>query len=223
MKDLAVLVPSRGRPENGHALLEAFEQTGTVADLFFVLDAGDPTARDYPAPAEGRFRLTVEGRGMVAALNRAAGYVSGFARAVAFLGDDHRPRTPAWDGRLLDELDRLGTGIVYGNDLLQGEQMPTAVAMTSDIVQALGYMAPPSLQHLNVDVVWREWGKAIDRLVYLDDVVIEHLHPAVGKAPLDAGYERVNSVDMVARDGEAFAAYMADDFATDVDKLRALL
>ena len=74
------------------------------------------------------------------------------------MGDDHRPRPAAmpWDARIRECLSG-GPGIVYGNDLLQGEKMATAVAMTSDIVTTLGYMCPPAMVHLCVDLVWVAW------------------------------------------------------------------
>jgi hypothetical protein len=219
MRELAMLCPSSGRPYKADELLASFAGA-TVAELVLVLDADDELRPDYPVAAT---TFVVQSRGMVHALNRAAAYYAGGRRAVGFLGDDHRPRTPGWDVRLLEELEELGTGFVYGNDLLQGEAMPTAVAMTSDIVRALGYMAPPELEHLNVDIAWLEWGRRIDRIRYLDDVILEHLHPANGKADLDAGYERVNSVEMVARDGEAWDRYVRGDLDEDVLKLQDLI
>jgi len=220
MSDLTVVVPSRGRPEAIAELREAFVQTGATAELLVVLDEDDPRLSEY---SREDLSLVVESSGMVNALNAGAKLAARLSIFVGFLGDDHRPRTPGWDRRLRETLERIGTGFVYGNDLLQGEAMPTAVAMTSDVVFALGYMAPPALTHLNVDIAWLEWGRALDRIVYLEDVVIEHLHPANGKAELDEGYLRVNSQEMVARDGEAWAAYVAGGLEGDLDKLRRLL
>jgi hypothetical protein len=138
------------------------------------------------------------------------------------LGDDHRPRSTGWDQRFCECLSS-GPRIVYGNDLLQGEKMPTAVAMTSDVVTALGYFAPPTMQHLCVDLVWLELGRAIDRITYLPDVIVEHVHPALGKAPMDAGYEDANSAERISADSAAYFAYMAGQFHDDVAKLKALL
>jgi hypothetical protein len=129
----------------------------------------------------------------------------------------------AWDARIRTCLSG-GPGIVYGNDLLQGELMPTAVAMTSDIVTTLGYMAPPTMVHLCVDLVWKDWGVGMQRITYLGDMVIEHLHPAAGKAVLDAGYEECNSSEQVTADATAYYAYRDDGaLSADLEKLRALV
>jgi hypothetical protein len=90
------------------------------------------------------------------------------------MGDDHFPRTHGWDQAYLDALRELGTGIVYGNDLLQGHRLPTQCAMTADIVRRWGYMALPTLRHMYVDNFWRDLGNAADCLRYLPEVVVEH-------------------------------------------------
>jgi len=100
----------------------------------------------------------------------------------------------------------------------------TAVAMTSDIVQTLSYMAPPQLVHLCLDLVWVEWGKGMERITYLPDVVIEHLHPAAQKAEMDAGYAEVNSEQQVSADSAAYYEYRdGGGLEADLEKLRKLV
>ena len=112
---------------------------------------------------------------------------------------------------------------MYGNDLLQGENLPTQVAMTSDIVRALGYMCPPTLTHLFVDNFWLSLGRTADCIRYLPDVVVEHMHPAAGKAEWTPGHMRVNTHAMKNRDEDAFRDYVeAGLFEADVAKVKAL-
>jgi len=143
--------------------------------------------------------------------------------AIGFMGDDHRPRTAGWDKRFMEVISEGGPRIVYGNDLLVGDRFPTAGVLTADIPRQLGYLVPPILTHLNFDLVWKNWGDALGRITYLDDVIIEHMHPAAGKAELDPGYLEANSVQQVAEDGAAYESYMKTDFAFDVLRLTALL
>lgn len=225
--DLLMVCPTRSRPHNAERLWESWQATTTgAADLLFAVDDDDPALRHYQ-DVVGRMSGAMLHIGprlrMVGTLNAVATtYAPGY-RCLGFLGDDHRPRTTGWDQRFCECLSKPGPRIVYGNDLLQGEKMPTAVVMTSDIVTVLGYFAPPVMQHLCVDLVWLEWGRAIDRITYLPDVVIEHVHPALGKAPMDAGYEDANSSERMASDSAAYFAYMAGRFHDDVAKLKALL
>ena len=227
MSDLVVIVPSRGRPEAAADLARECARTCTAdTKLLIVVDTDDPDLAQYTAPAGTTvfFAWAPAASGHVGAINYgAARALQDFhPYAVAKLDDDHRPRTKGWDAKLLEALRDMGTGIAYGNDLYQGQRLPTAPAITADIVQAIGYMGPPDLNHLYIDDFWRDLGTAAGCLRYLPDVVVEHMHPLAGKAAVDAGYERVNDPSQYARDSAAYAAYKAERFAEDVAKVRAL-
>jgi hypothetical protein len=224
--DLVMIVPSRGRPDAVADLQRAWSKTTSgAADLLVVVDDDDPELPAYRRlDVNVRVHASAGSRGIVPVLNAAAAACVRTYRMVGFAGDDHRPRTPKWDARMAEALDDLGTGIVYGDDLLRGEALPTAVAMTSDIVHTVGYMAPPTLRHLFVDNVWADWGRAIARLRYLPDVVIEHLHPAIGKGAWDELYRELNADASYTRDREAYNGYHASGwFDGDVAKLRKLI
>lgn len=233
--DLAVIVPSRGRPEAAQALVDAFRDTCTADTvLLFAVDNDDerlPGYRGVVQFAEARNvkagYLALESRTMVEALNSTAvRIVDEFAAdppfAVGFMGDDHCPRTRGWDAEYLSALRDLGTGIVYGDDLLQRQNLPTQCAMTADIVRALGYMAPPALTHLYVDDFWKHLGLSADCLQYLPDVVVEHRHPIAGKAEWTEGHVRVNAPEMYDKDRAAYQEYLHTRFHLDVAKVREL-
>ncbi|MEU3613502.1 glycosyltransferase family A protein [Streptomyces sp. NPDC006872] len=231
MDDLLVIIPTRGRPQAIPEIMRAWDDTGATADVLFCVDKDDPELAAYKAQAkrfadDGRVRFVYWARKrLCGTLNQAAVKNAGDYRFLAFLGDDHRPRPAAmaWDARIRECLSG-GPGIVYGNDLLQGEAMATAVAMTSDIVTTLGLMVPECLVHLCADLVWVEWGRGMGRITYLDDMVIEHLHPAAQKAQMDAGYEEVNSEAMVSADSAAYIDYRDNGgLEADLVKLRALV
>ncbi|MFC8065511.1 hypothetical protein [Streptomyces sp. NPDC057293] len=229
--DLLVIIPTRGRPQSVMPIVRAWHETGATADLLFAVDTDDPELAAYKREATkhkagGQIRFTFgKRRRLVGTLNQQAVKAAGSYRFLAFMGDDHRPRPAAmpWDARIRECLSG-GPGIVYGNDLLQGEKMATAVAMTSDIVATLGYMAPPSMVHLCVDLCWVDWGCGMQRITYLDDMVIEHLHPAASKAELDAVYEECNSEAQVSADTAAYYEYRdGGGLEADLAKLRKLV
>jgi hypothetical protein len=231
VNDLVTIVPSRGRPQAAAEMVTAFERTRTASThLVFAVDRDDPKLEEYislllvaprtwvdifvaPAPST-----------MVKTLNAAALQFAPKSIAVAFMGDDHRPRTSGWDHHYLHALRMLnGTGMVYGNDLFQGVNIPTQIAITANIVRALGHMAPPTLTHLYVDNYWRDLGRAAECITYLPNVAVEHLHPFAGKAAMDDGYLRVNAPAMYDADGAAYRSYVADGHLTaDIQKVRAL-
>ncbi|SET49044.1 hypothetical protein [Nonomuraea wenchangensis] len=226
MPDLLVIVPSRGRPHNIADLHDAWTAATTgPTGLLVAVDDDDPTLDDYRQVCADRgIALTVGPRlRMCPTLNKVAVEHAPHHFAIGFLGDDHRPRTRGWDEHYLAALRDLGTGFVYGNDLLAGERLPTQVAVTSDIVMALGWMVPDGILHLWADNVWLDLGRAIDRIRYLPRVVVEHQHYLNGKAAEDDRYREVNNADAAEADRLAYAAWLEHRMPGDVDKLKALL
>ncbi|HEX4812245.1 MAG TPA: hypothetical protein VFV66_05780 [Nonomuraea sp.] len=232
MSSLAVVVPSRGRPHTVAELAAAFRDTCTERTwLLFAVDEDDSQYLEYrdavdEASIAGlRVQLVAQPSGtMVSALNHAARHLlaapgPAVPEAIGFMGDDHRPRTEGWDRAYLAALTAL-PGIVYGNDLLQGPNLPTQCAISARMVRALGHMAPDVLTHLYVDNYWRDLGRAAGCLTYLPEVIVEHLHPIAGKAQWDDGHRRVNQASMYDRDRTAYAAYWGAHQERDVLAVR---
>lgn len=175
---------------------------------------------DWEGP--GDLMLTAGERvGMCGTLNQIATDHASDYFAIGFLGDDHRVRSMGWDRAVISTLMSMGSGVCYGNDLIHGEALPTAVFVTSDIIEALGYMAPPALRHLYLDNAWKALGEALDAITYLPDVVIEHVHPIAGKAAWDEGYIRVNDADTQEHDRVEFERWAEHDLPDAVERIRA--
>jgi hypothetical protein len=121
---------------------------------------------------------------------------------IGFLGDDVVARTYGWDKKVREAMQP--NGIVYCNDGWQGEGLPTGVFMDTAMVKKAGYMVYPPLVHLYIDNHWKAWGEALGTLTYLDDVLLEHMHPFAGKGPNDAVYEKANSPEMYTEDKRSF-------------------
>lgn len=219
MRDLLIIVPTRGRPDGFRRLVDAIRAT-TTGDVQILACVDRDDAAQYE-PIEDVWYMVKERRRFVAITNDAARLYAEEFRCLGILGDDTVPRTEGWDATVLATLDELGTGLCYPNDLLQGETLPTVCFITTDIVRALGFMTPPVLVHMYSDDFWLALGKALDRIRYLPDVVIEHLHPSVGKAPSDEVYEE--SKAQTDTDREALARYLRDGFEDDVAKVRRVL
>jgi len=249
MPDLVVVIPTRGRPQTVGPIMESFRETCREdTHLIFAVDGDDPTIETYSeavraaiyqegvdslgwrtyavremAWSKAGVLVGREDSNMVKTLNDAAGYVLQYVKAtpkaIAFMGDDHRPRTPGWDTAYLEALGAK-PGFVYGNDLYQGRKIPTQVAISTEVVRELGHMAPDVLTHLYVDDYWKALGTAAECLTYLPDVVVEHLHPAAGKAVWDDGYRRVNDSAMYDRDGAAYGWYWQEHGSRDVERVK---
>jgi hypothetical protein len=227
MSDLEVIVPSRGRPERlRHMLTESLRLSTAATEFTVCLDSDDDSGYDAVA-WEGNFgsrvhwirgpRMTLTGW-----TNLLAGRMWPHRKALASFGDDHVPETPGWDSLLLAALDRMGgTGIVYGDDKLMGENLCTAPVVSADIVAALGWMFEPSMQHMCVDCVLMDVGREAGCLAYVPEVITRHVHWCNNGAPMDATYAAAEAVKEADR--ERYATWQSDRMAADIAKVRALI
>ena len=195
MPDLLVIIPTRGRPDRVVAALDAaLSLSETDARAVVAYDDDDPAAPGYAALAEecagGLVSWAHGPRDTLCGwTNRLALEGLGEYRAFFSMGDDHLPRTPGWDRLLLEAIDGMGgTGFAYGDDLGQGERLATSVMVSADIVKALGYLMLPTCEHFHVDDAWMTLGREGGCLAWCPHVVIEHAHPAWGKAEMDSTY-----------------------------------
>lgn len=221
------IVPSYGRPHAMQDLITAWAETRTIADLCVAVDDTDPTLNDYRqalrlAPDWVSW-IRVASRGMNTALNFCAMKYVNREDVIGFMGDDHRPRTHAWDAMLAAPITRDGMLITYGNDLVQGPNLPTAVAMDARVVATLGHMAPPALKHMYLDNYWRMLGERTGRMRYVHEAIVEHMHPIAGKAEWDENYVRVNDGAIYQHDHNVFTNYINDEhMLRDIELVRNL-
>lgn len=210
---ITVIVPTRGRPHSIGPLVEAWLDTRTLKSTHLHVVVDGEEGETLEAYAEARDAMWepwwsidyAPRRRLAGTLNAVAPRISGH---VGFMGDDHRPRTKGWDERIAETLAETPLGVVYGDDRIQGQRLPTAVVLHADIVPTLGFMVPPGMVHLYVDDYWKLLGERLGTLRYLPDVVIEHLHPTAGTAPSDAGYAEVNHWERYAADHARFREFV---------------
>jgi len=223
---MCVVVPSRGRPENANRLAKAFIDTNASADLYIVVDNDDPKWNEY-AKNESYTMLPADNKtgGCAASLNTGAVLLLDITKFplydyFVFMGDDHLPRTEKWDQALIQAL-KHDAGIAYGNDLLQGENLPTAYATSREVVNELRGMTFPGCIHLFFDNFVKQLGIDLGCLKYLPDVIIEHLHPVAGKAEMDEGYARVNQPKWYEEDLLTLQKYIrSQEYVDLVNKLK---
>lgn len=219
MRDLAVFVPSRGRPQNMARLVDAMDATCRGDTRLVVgLDDDDPARPDYEF--SGRCEVVVEPgfrRQLVRWLNFLAVPRAGGYRFVGHIGDDNVPRTDGWDVRIMESLEE--NLFCFGDDLDPGRSagsLSLTAFMRSSVVKKLGYMGPPQIQHMYVDPVWFAWGTATS-IEFLPDVVLEHLHYSLGKSPMDESYQ--HSTALIPEDCKRYNDYCEDGMNRDIEKL----
>jgi len=129
-------------------------------------------------------------------------------------------RTAGWDTAVLDAFeqwpDRIG--LVYGRDGIHDENLATHGFLHRNWVDAVGYFVPPYFSSDYNDLWLMQVAQAVGRTRFLPGVYTEHLHPAVGKGPMDQTHQ-----DRLARHGQdnvdALWNSLHMERAADVQKL----
>jgi hypothetical protein len=140
-------------------------------------------------------------------------------RYIGHIGDDNVPRSDGWDIEIMESLDE--NLFCFGDDLDPGRapgSLSIHAFMRSDVIQRLGYMGPPRIQHMYVDPVWYAWGQATS-IEFLPDVILEHMHYTIsGKAPPDESYQA--STGLIPADCTHYNDYCDDPDGLNADILK---
>lgn len=218
---ILVIVPSKGRPERAAQCLNSmYLAANGEVDGIVAVDHDDPKVKKYQDILNHDVYVnTPEFSGSFSkAINGCMPLVeSRKYDIVGVVNDDHRFITPDWDTEVKNALTK--TGIAYPNDLLMGSNLPTAVFMTVDIPLKLGWIAPPQLDHMYVDNVWKELGHGIDSLHYMPHVVIEHLHFTAGKSIMDETYRTTNTRKAMVEGEAAFKLWMLRNYRDSIGRI----
>lgn len=222
-KEILVIVPSRSNGTGRERNVERFIQhwmffTEGHSDLCISLDEDDE--HYYERYKDVIYTVNPNER-LVPKLNTASSRFVNEYKYIAFFGDDHVIKSH-WETEMISYFkDNNETGIVYGNDLLQGERLPTAVCLSSNIIKELGYMIPPVLLHMYADNFWLDLGKQTNSLKYFPNIIWEHMHPDNGKADRDSQYSYAAHV--VHLDRDAYQNYINNgSFQNDIEKINNL-
>ena len=206
MIEFGLMCPSRGRPSGAKDLVESWMISTTGRSQFlWYLDEDDLTRVEYPLHGK---RFIGPRIGLGASLNR---LVKEFPDYPYYMmcPDDFRFRTQGWEDRVLQVFEsNAGIAIVYCNDLFQKKNLATEVFVPKKVIDALGYFVPPTIEHMYLDNFFMQLGLGLGRLFYLDDVIIEHMHPAAGKNVWDLGYSRVNAPEQYKKDEQRYREWL---------------
>ena len=195
---ISILLPTRGRPEQAKRLLQSV--VGLSAEpsrIEVVLYVDEDDTASHAIQCDGLSinkiigsRLPMGGLN-TACLERSAGDI------IVPLNDDMVIRTPDWDRRI-DEVHKKipdQVYLAYPNDLHTGELLCSTPILSRTTCELLTHPFPEAYQggfidyHL-MDIFKRLQMLGEDRIIYLDDVVVEHLHYQYGKSDTDATYEQ---------------------------------
>jgi glycosyl transferase/beta-hydroxylase protein BlmF len=187
-------MPTRGRPDNIVRLIRSIEETVddvNAIELIVRFDNDDDQTINLMVGLESKILIKPICLPRPKVLSQAWNEAWYCASGDIFMlcGDDIIFRTNGWDTRVRLEFDKYHDKIlvVYGRDGIQNELLATHSFVHRNWTDAIGYFTPHGYMYYN-DVWIHNLGKKVSRLVYMDDVFIEHMHHSVGKSVNDDVY-----------------------------------
>lgn len=190
-----MITPTRGRPDNFYRMVDSCQElSGGNITIYAGIDEDDPEIWKYDEVKRNGVQLFVEERKHLSKwTNVLAEYaIEQYGTKNVYLvsmGDDHVVRTNFWDIRLMNAIRSLeGPGFAYGDDMMNGSGLCTCWMVSALLVEKVGWMMLPKCKHMYVDNAIMELGEASNRIKYVPNLVIEHMHHAIKKSEIDVTY-----------------------------------
>lgn len=204
---IAILVPTRERMNNRLTLL--FSILTTVNDVnnvnvYYGVDKDDPTLDTIKKVAQGIPCLKVieiDNDGKFLGLGKLWNILVDESNEdiISMVGDDMVFKTKDWDIKLLEEFKSMPSDnikAIHCNDACHGAKLAVNLFCHRKYAQVMGRFMREEFKINWVDQWLHQVFSSFDRLVYRDDIMIEHRHWVLGKAQRDNTAERMAVADV---------------------------
>lgn len=189
-----VILPTRERAEQAARCVERLVHVSRryPLEILVVTDGDEETRRACAGLPATRVLFSESPMRAIACWNWGAHEAHG---EILMLGADDLWWGHGWIGEMLDRMADFpnGEGMVGLNDLHQnGHVHATHWAVSKRFaLEALGgVLVTPHYQHFYCDNEANARAKRAGRYTWAEWAIVEHRHPAAGKAAMDAGYVR---------------------------------
>jgi len=210
---------TRSRPSNCQRFIEAWHNTKASTPVYVRIDDDDPFLQEIlKLNWPNNFKIVIGPREGLRAAMQELYLKNPNEQWYGLLADDLVPRTDYWDQLLIEKAGKKS--ISYPNDLGRKVKLPTHPVVAGDLVRALGWFGFPVVNHLYVDTVFKYLGDNLRNLYRLDDVIVEHVHPAWKKTTYDQIY--YENLERAVKDKEMFEKWTSEEGPKVLKNLRSL-
>ena len=112
--------------------------------------------------------------------------------------------------------------IAYGDDGIQGQNLPTHPIVTKELLELIGYFFPPCLHHCYGDNFWKRLGQDCKNIFYLPAFKIDHKHFIKQTGVRDKWMDRAYG-PLMQQDKEAFERYLKEDYPAVRNRVRVAI
>jgi hypothetical protein len=191
--EIALLMPSRGRPESALAAAQSARRAANSRPRLRIVVGVEPEDADSYRSAFGEHASWIhvlrDGGNYVRAVREM--HAATRAGIYGLCADDFVFEAAGWDDRIRRAFDTLPqrVGLVHGDDGLQHSRIATAPFVSAEWIEAVGDILPGGYEHMYCDTEITEIARLAGVIRYLPKMRIIHRHYLVG-AKFDATYER---------------------------------
>lgn len=195
---IAILCPTRGRPEQFKRMLDSVDRK---ADVYAALDRSECSAYNETSnrhatiftpdsmPTAHKWNLLAE-----------TALKDEYAKLFMLGADDMVFETPGWDKALIDHYNALENKIhVYALQDSRDEAGTPHVIVTREYIEAMGYFVPPIFLHWFIDSWTVEIAKANNCFTHLKQYSLRHDKPSDRGQP-DETHSRIRQWGWHERD-----------------------
>jgi hypothetical protein len=203
---ISILVPTRERMNNRLTLL--FSILTTVNDInnvniYYGVDKDDPTLETIKKvalaiPALNIIEINNDGKfiGLGKMWNILANETT--EEIISMIGDDMVFKTKDWDVKILQEFENIPSDkikAVHCNDDCHKSALAVNLFCHRNYIKAVGQFMREEFQINWVDQWLHQVFNSVGRIVYRDDIMIEHRHWVLGKSVRDKTADRMAIAD----------------------------
>lgn len=222
---IAIILPVRDAGVNRHERLPRcldsyYEMTENLSDIHLMHDEDEchiyhPIAEKYPNVIN---YCIPNGINLMEKINIHAIDIANRYKYVGFIGDDIVFRT-RWESTFIDFLSKQEYGLAFANDLIHTTGgLATHPFINSRMILALGFFGCPAVGHHYFDNYWMKIVERLGQIKFFERIIMEHMHPIVGKADSDSLFYEIES--NLELNTKKYSEYMNKEFENDIRKIQ---
>ena len=219
---VSLLTPTRKRPELMLKMARSALATGNNFEFVFYVDEDDTLTDSGIAQLPAPIVKVVRGPRIPCGQCWQKAFEASTGDILMMCADDLIFHTTGWDAVVGAEFEAVPDRIlfVFGNDGIQFEALGTHGFVHRRWTEAVGYFTTPYFMSYYTYTWMDRLAKFCGRRKYLPGLNIEHIHPCVGKRPMDETSSQLGGGALI--DTELFAK-LEGVARTDAAKLIAAL
>ena len=207
MGSIAILVPSRGRPDKFKRLVNSIVETSSEdISIYCYLDSDDSKAKEYESFSQVNY-TTGDPISISKSWNIIAAKAYDEGASVFIMGnDDVIYQTPQWNEILRKHLSELSHRYFccWFRDGIKNERHATFPVLTREWYELLGHRFTPGIFHHQFNDTWIfDIAKKANVCHYIEEIFTPHLHYVRGEE-LDDTYIRVLQNNYMELDRQIF-------------------